>query len=260
MSQPRPEISVLISTYNDREYVEKKLAEIEAQTAFGRAEFIFIEPASPGRERELLEPFCARHANCKLIALEERVGLYRAWNLGWEGASAPLVCISNMDDMMHPCLLEQVIEGMRRNIWDVATVLIARQELDSEWNSWEMKRLTGLDLNTRPGAFFAWRCELKDRIGMFDERLEMIGDKDFWARVEHENLQMGIIPKLLYLYSKHPDQLSKKEEFRAKKAKELAICREKDYAHVWPASLQRRVRLLRCSKWLPFGRNIYPSF
>ncbi len=51
-----PAITVLISTYNDRALVPKKLAEIQAQTLFAKAEFIFIETGSPGRERELLGP------------------------------------------------------------------------------------------------------------------------------------------------------------------------------------------------------------
>ena len=85
MSSQSYEISVLISTYNDRDLVDKKLREIEAQTAFSRSEFIFVEPASPGNERELLEPFCEQYQNCRLITLEERIGLYRAWNLGWAG-------------------------------------------------------------------------------------------------------------------------------------------------------------------------------
>ena len=51
-----PAITVLISAYNDRALVPKKLAEIQAQTLFVQAEFIFIETGSPGRERELFEP------------------------------------------------------------------------------------------------------------------------------------------------------------------------------------------------------------
>ena len=165
------EISVLISTYNDRDLVDKKLREIEAQTAFSRSEFIFVEPASPGNERELLEPFCEQYENCRLITLEERIGLYHAWNLGWAAASAPIVCISNMDDAMHPQLLEQVIEGMARNAWDVATVLIAKQVIDEDMNSWDQQCLRRLELSTRPGPSFAWRTELKDSFGMFDESL-----------------------------------------------------------------------------------------
>ena len=124
-------ISVVISTYNDREFVEKKLDEIRQQSIFETAEFIFVEPDSPQRERELLAPFCEQHPNCRLLALEERVNLFTAWNLGWQAASAPLVCNSNMDDIMHPRLLESVAAQMEGCDWDVCTVLIARAQLSS---------------------------------------------------------------------------------------------------------------------------------
>ena len=40
-------ISVLISTYDDAALVDKKLDEIQKQSLFEEAEFIFIETASP---------------------------------------------------------------------------------------------------------------------------------------------------------------------------------------------------------------------
>jgi GT2 family glycosyltransferase len=112
-------ISVLISTYDNRRFVEKKLVEIGRQTIFDQAEFIFVVTASPGHERNLLSPFCAGHPNCRLLALDERKTLYEAWNLGWDAATAPLVCNSNMDDAMHPRLLETVADTMERRPWDV---------------------------------------------------------------------------------------------------------------------------------------------
>ena len=256
MSNQSFEISVLISTYNDRDLVDKKLREIEAQTAFSRSEYIFVEPASPGNERELLEPFCEKNENCRLIALDERVGLYQAWNLGWAAASAPLVCISNMDDAMHPELLERVLLDAQCREWDVATVLIAKQSVDAEWNSWEVSRLRKLDLSMRPGAFFVWKRELiKERMGMFDERLELIGDKDFWARAASANCKMGLIPKILYLYTKHSAQLSKRVEFKSKKRAERVLCCDKDYPHVWPAKLRRKVSWIRWLRTLSFLRG-----
>lgn len=245
MSSPAYEMSVLISTYDDRALVEKKLLEIKRQTAFARAEFIFIEPASPGQEREVIEVFCEQSANCRLIALDERVGLYRAWNLGWEAASAPLVCISNMDDAMHPELLERVLLDAQRKKWDVATVLIAKQAQGEGMDSWDCERLSGLTLSTRPGAFFVWRKELKDRLGMFNENLTIVGDKEFWARIGHLKLEMRLIPELLYLYTKHPAQLSKRAEFKARKKAETQRCLKLGYRYDWPASLQRRIRWIR---------------
>jgi hypothetical protein len=250
-----PELSVLISTFDDRDFVEKKLLEVEAQVAFERVEFIFIEPNSPGSERDLLEPFCEKHANCRLIKLDQRITLYQAWNLGWEAASAPLVCISNMDDAMHPELLERVIAGMARNAWDVATVLIAKQVIDEDMNSWEQQRLRQLELCTRPGPFFVWRTELKEFLGMFDERLELIGDKDFLARIDSTDLKVGLIPETLYLYTKHPAQLSKRVEFKTKKRAERVLCENKDYPHVWPSKLYWEIRWVRLLRKLPYLRR-----
>ena len=39
---------------------------------------------------------------------------------------------------------------------------------------------------------------------MFNEDLEIVGAKEFWARVGHLKLKVGLIPELLYLYTKHP--------------------------------------------------------
>src|ERR1041384_2585971 len=163
-----PRISVLISSYNNARFVVKKLAEIRAQTWFEHAEFLFIETASPERERDLFAPFCREHPNCRVLATDDRKSLYEAWNLGWREARAPLVCYSNMDDAMHPRLLEKVTGAMERERWDACTVLIAKQPMDARWNDWS--RANRLPLSTRPGPFAAWRSELSKSLGGFDER------------------------------------------------------------------------------------------
>lgn len=252
MEPAKPEITVIISSYGDRALIPKKLEEIRAQTAFERAEFIFIEPDSPERERELIDPFCREHPNCRLLALDERINLYQAWNLGWSEARAPLVCISNVDDTMHPRLLELVTHQMDMRGWEVGSVLIAKQKYGLEWNSWSPSRLKKLKLITRPGAFFAWRRDLKDNFGMFDENLEIVADKDFWARVEFHRLNYGIIPKVLYLYTFHGDQLSKAGGAREQKEKERSKCAEKAYRHEWPIRVKMFVRLCRVLRSLPF--------
>ena len=257
MSSRSYEISVLISTYNDRDLVDKKLREIEAQTAFSRSEFIFVEPASPGNERELLEPFCEQYQNCRLITLEERIGLYHAWNLGWAAASAPLVCISNMDDAMHPELLERVLLDAQCRDWDVATVLIAKQPQSLGLDSWDCQRLSKLSWSTRPGAFFTWRKELESSLGMFNEDLEIVGDKEFWARVGHLKLKIELIPEVLYLYTKHPAQLSKRAEFKAKKKAEKQRCLKLGYRYDWPVSLRHRMRWIRLKSCVPFSKSVY---
>lgn len=252
MNSLKPEISVIISTYDDRALIGKKLDEICSQTQFLRAEFIFVEGGSPGKERELLEPFCREHPNCRLITVQNRISLYAAWNRGWEAASSPIVCISNMDDCMHPKLMACVIDAMTVEDWDLGTVLIAKQPMNQTANDWTRSRLETLALSKRPGSFFFWRKELLDTLGGFDESLEIVGDKDFWARAHAGGFKIGLIPKLGYLSTYHPNQLSKSEAAAQKKVFEREKCLKKDYAHLWPDELISKIRRIRILRMLPF--------
>lgn len=257
MSHNSPQISVIVSTYNDRLLVEKKLLEIQGQSAFEQAEFIFVEPASPGKEREVLGPFCEQHANCRLITFEERFGLYAAWNVGWEAATAPLVCVSNMDDTMHPRLLERVLQELPQQDFDLYTVLIAKQGIDADLNSFEPERLRQLDVSLRPGPFFVWRRDLLADFGGFDARFEVIGDKDFWARAVDGKLKIGLLPEVLYLYTKHPDQLSKSPAFLAKRQADAELSASHTYPLRWCAKLQRQVGRIRKLRRVPLlGRYL----
>ena len=244
-----PRISVLISSYNNARFVEKKLAEIKRQTWFAEVEFLFIETASPERERELFAPFCHEHPNCRVIATDERKSLYEAWNIGWREAKAPIVCYSNMDDAMHPRLLENVVTAMERERWAAATVLIAKQPMDAHWNDWS--RANGLSLSTRPGPFGAWRRELSDSVGWFDERFVVAGDKEFWSRLAAANLRVGLIPKVLYLYTRNPESLSLNTRRTEQWQQEKVLLA--DTEPEWPAALRRRIR------WIRLARKLMPS-
>ena len=241
------QISVLISTYNNERYVEKKLAEVKKQTIFDQVEFIFIETASPEKERVLLEPFVQEHPNCKLIALDERKTLYEAWNIGWDAASAPLVCYTNMDDCMHPCLLEYVVRAMNRKPWDACSVLIAKQMLEDEtWNDWSVDRVKRLPLGLRPGPFSVWRNQLKETIGQFEGRCVVAGDKDFWARMVAENLKLGLVKKVLYLYTKDPEnQLSKSEAGQKRLREDRELLAQRTYPIQWSYKMRWQIFFLR---------------
>jgi GT2 family glycosyltransferase len=251
-------ISVIISTYNDRDFIEKKLAEIRQQSIFEAAEFIFVEPDSPQRERELLAPFCEQHPNCQLLALDERVNLFKAWNLGWEAASAPLVCYSNMDDIMHPRLLESVVEQMNAHEWDVCTVLTARQQLSriSAADSWSLASLKTMKLFHRPGAFTAWRRSLQDTIGLFDDAYYAAGDKEFWGRIIDRDVKYGLIRKILYIYSKSEQQLSKSPAGEQQRQQDKQRLSQTGYRRYWPYQIFPHYTIMRLVFRL-FPRHYY---
>ena len=243
-----PQISVLISTYNNQRFVAKKLAEIRRQTIFDRAEFIFVETASPERERELIAPFCAGHSNCRLITTDDRRTLYAAWNLGWDAARAPLLCYSNMDDTMHPALLERLVAAMQREAWDACSVLIAKQSADDPaLDDFSPAHLKTLTLGRRPGPFSCWRAALKETVGQFDGQFVVLGDKDFWSRLTARQRPVGLLPKALYLYTSSPQQLSKDGSGSKWRDHDQQLLNSKDYPIGWHPGLERQLVLRR---WL----------
>jgi len=252
-------ISVLISTYDNRRFIEKKLDEVRRQSFFAQAEFVFIETASPGRERDLLAPFCEAHRNCRLLTSERRRTLYEAWNLGWDAASAPLLCYSNMDDAMHPRLLETVVAAMGEHPWDAASVLIAKQhENDPALDDWSIERIRLLEWSSRPGPFTVWRSDLKGRIGQFDGRFASAGDKDFWARIAAYRLRVGLVKRVLYLYTRSSRQLSKTRDTTRQEADDR-LHREKPYPARWHRGLRWQVLWRRWFFRLRPGLYILPA-
>jgi glycosyltransferase involved in cell wall biosynthesis len=251
-----PRISVLISSYNNARFVSKKLAEIQTQSIFAAAEFLFIETASPERERELFAPFCREHPNCRVITTNDRRSLYQAWNLGWREARAPVVCYSNMDDAMHPLLLERVEDAMNATRANVCTTLIAKQPMDGQWNSWSPAHVASLPLSTRFGPFTAWRNELRTTLGEFDERFIAAGDKEFWSRIDRLKLSVTLVPKILYLYTRNPASLSQEVRQTERWQKEKALLESMKLT--WPATLRWQVRLLRFRRMLQPRIGIVP--
>ena len=246
-------ITVLLSTYNHRRFVPSKLRQIRRQTLFDHSEFIFIETDSPEREREALAPFCEAHHNARLIALDQRLSLYGAWNKGWSEARAPLVCYSNMDDIMHPVLLETVVAAMTEKRLDLLTVLSARQPVESGIDDWNPAHIASLRLNKRPGGpFTAWRNDVADRMGRFDEDYFLAGDKEFWSRAHRASLRWGLVPRILYLFSDDPGSLGKVAREDPRRVSDRRRITESPHPVRWPPGLKRKMRLIRfISKFAP---------
>jgi len=240
----RPRISCIISTYNDAAFVEKKIAEILRQTIFDQAEFLFIDTASPGNERDLVAPYTQKYPNIKIITSDDRQSLYQAWNMGWDAATSDILCYSNMDDTLHPRCLERVVATMENDpTIELCSVMIAYQNNNSPGthDSFDPQRLKELKIASRPGPFSAWRKNIQKKIGQFDGHYRIVGDLDFWSRAADVPVNALLIRKVLYLYTTAPSQLSK----RCDKKPERAYAKEKGVTLRWHPKVANAMMLHR---------------
>jgi hypothetical protein len=80
-------------------------------------------------------------------------------------------------------------------------------------------------------------------------------DKEFWHRIAKAGLRVGLVPKILYLYTRNPESLSRHTRRSEQWQKEKSLLSEMNLE--WPASLRWRIRWLRFGgRWL---RRALPS-
>lgn len=202
-------VSAIVSTYDSGDLFLGRMENLIAQTLFasGQMEIIVIDSASPGNEKELVQPFMARYpGRIRYIRTPVRETIYAAWNRAIEIARGEYITNQNVDDRMkhdgierlaryldaHPeCVLvhgdqEQVNRGMH----------IAVESLSKKhWNWGEFSRI-GLLFNTQVGSQPMWRSRTHYFVGYFDPKFAALGDREFYLRLSQHG-EFHYIPEVL---------------------------------------------------------------
>lgn len=189
-----PTASVLCSLYRTDEYLDSFLGNILQQTAFHRCEFILTLVDPSDYELSTCQQIARAYHNVVLDHVEERIGIYTAWNRGVQQARGRFLTNMNVDDLRRDDSLElqinlidsfpwidvvyqDVFVTIDRTLgWGLVEEIGARTNLPAATISTFMSRLNP------PHNGPMWRKSLHDEIGWFDETYKSAGDVDFWIR------------------------------------------------------------------------------
>ncbi|MEZ4694945.1 MAG: glycosyltransferase [Rhodothermales bacterium] len=199
------DITVVVCTRDRPEHLSRCLASLDRLRTSPK-EIVVVDNASRTDDtREVV----AGHANARYIR-EDRPGLDVARNTGFVTASSELVAFTDDDVAIEPTWLDGIARGFSDPSIDGVTGLVLAGELETEAQElferyWSFNRgyipvLFGTDYfeATRhfgtpaweigAGANMAFRRSVFDRIGGFDERLDVgaagcSGDSEYWHRM-----------------------------------------------------------------------------
>ena len=209
--------------YNSKKFIKHKIENILGQTIFEQCEVMFINGGSQD-EKKFVEPICEKYENCIYIKSKKRITIYDAWNRGIKASTAPLICYSNTDDVLAPNAMERMCEALES---DKEACLAFPRVLTTTNDNPKWGSVSGGHVNTSKkgmkGPFVMWRRSLHDKYGLFDQRLWVIGDAEFWLRIKSEKFIKVNEPLVIYVVRHGMEKQSAPdgELYRVKDAKLL---------------------------------------
>ena len=205
-----PQVSVVMSTYNNEATVREAVASILAQTC-ADFEFLIVNDGSTDRTPEVLGEF--DDPRLRLLHNPENIGLTRSLNKAIGLASGPFIARQDADDVSMPQRLEKQVAFMREH-GDVALLGTSRATLDDAGNTISVTRLPEapdyhrlLQSNCLAHGSVMLRREVLDEVGGYNEDFRLSQDYDLWLRIAKRH-RVRNLPEPLYGVRRHGNRVT----------------------------------------------------
>jgi hypothetical protein len=213
-------LSIITSLYKGGKYIHPFLENITQQSVFSDCELIIVDANSPENESVIIEKYIPFFPNIRYIKLEERIGIYDAWNLAIQESNSDFITNANLDDLHRNDAFEIKINALKSNleidivysdvyysfIENLSFDVIAKGNLKTNFTS-EVTKFNLLQYNY-PHNSPMWRRTLHDKIGYFDTQYKSAGDHEFWLRAAFEGCSFKKIDEVVTVYYNNPVGIS----------------------------------------------------
>ena len=211
--------SVIIPAYN-RKYFLKIAVESVLSQSFQDFELIIVDDGSTDSTKTLIKEYLNFSRKIHYL-YQENKGPASARNKGIKKAKGEFICFLDSDDRYRINKLEITYEFIKKfpqfkifhteEIWYRKGVLLSQKKIHKKPEGFVFKealRLCCISIST-----CAIHKSIFSEIGLFDEKMPVCEDYDFWLRATSQ-YPVKLIPHYLTIKEGgHPDQQSKKFSF-----------------------------------------------
>jgi hypothetical protein len=259
----RPAVSVIIPTYNRKQWLTQAIDSVLAQK-YRDFELIIVDDGSDDGSSAVLGGYSGKIGYIYL----RHGGVSRARNIGSQLCRGEYIAFLDSDDLWHPNKLLRQMEYMRAHpdccicytdeIWIRHGVRVNQMKKHQKFSGWIFEKCLPLCIISPSSVMI--RRELLLESGGFDEGLPVCEDYDLWLRIAAGNAVAFLPEPLIVKRGGHDDQLSRSacaiDRFRVK-----ALCKILDQGVLTPG-LQEAARqelLRKCvileKGFVKHGRN-----
>jgi glycosyltransferase involved in cell wall biosynthesis len=213
-------VSAIISTYNNSSFLGGCIRDLVNQSLYqsGNLEIVVVDSGSNESEDKIVEGFQNHYSGIKYIRTQTRESLYQAWNRGIEQAAGTYITNANTDDRHHSECLEMLVYKLEEqpdcdvaygNLYKSGAANETFDDNDKSSPCFSQKFTPGsLLLHDFIGAQPIWRKSLHDKIGLFHESYEVVGDYEFFLRAASKGCKFIHEPKAEGIMLWHQGALS----------------------------------------------------
>jgi glycosyltransferase involved in cell wall biosynthesis len=205
-----PLVSAVIPAYNYGRYVVEAVESVLAQT-YAPLEIVVVDDGSSDDTRARLEP----HWQAIRYVYQENRGLAAARNTGIRHSRGEWIALLDADDVWHRQKIDCQLRAAA-GVGEVAligspgsSVLPERLPPDAKVEVLGVRDfLTWTPL--APSSVLIRRACL-DAVGLFDETLDAVEDRDMWLRIA-ARYKVALVSSSCWFYRVHPEQMSQDPE------------------------------------------------
>ena len=211
-------VSVLMSVYNNEEYIKNTLKSILKQT-YNNIEVVIINDASEDKSRYIIKSF--KDKRIKLIDNKNNLGLAKSLNKGIKKCKGKYIARIDADDLMMPDRIEKQVNFLEKNkdIAVLGTSLILINDKDKIIGKRDYPK-TNEDINktilirnplAHPSVMIRKSMLPKKT---YDEKLKTSQDYDIWLRI-NKKYKIANLPHYLLKYRIHEQAVKAKYTFQS---------------------------------------------
>lgn len=201
-----PEISVIMSTYNEkRTYLEEAIESIRKQT-FKNFEFLIVLDNPNNEEiRQCIYEYALADQRIKVIVNEENIGLTKSLNKAIAVAKGKYMSRMDADDIMIATCLERELQIMKKENLDL--VAASKKNIDengkvldvfvNDFSPKQMKWLLPYDNSINHPTVLV-RMEIVRQLNGYRE-IRSCEDYDLWIRMLCYGCRMRLLPSIFLL-------------------------------------------------------------
>jgi glycosyltransferase involved in cell wall biosynthesis len=201
-----PEVSVVITTYNEENFIEKAIKSVLNQTLpKNMYELIVIDDGGVDSTQDIISNLQSKTDFEIKYTKKNNGGTASARNLGVSKSSAPFISFLDGDDFYDPRKLEESLKFMRKG--DSVGIVYSdyieqypdRAQLRLKMNFDRELLFKECIVSTNSMV----RRSAIERVGGFDESFKYIEDYDLWCRIILSGYFALRVPIPLFTYNSH---------------------------------------------------------